>query len=74
MIISKHIAAIALALAVGVSAAPSFAKSRARTMSAARAAAMRECNAKAAPYILTTWDNWQLYIYRACMAERGQAE
>jgi hypothetical protein len=44
-------------------------------MSPARAAAIRECNDEARPYAsFVTWGNWQLYIYRACMARHGQVE
>jgi hypothetical protein len=43
-------------------------------MSAARAAAIHECNTRAEKYLLHTWGNYQLYIYRACMAEHGQVE
>jgi len=55
-------------------AAPSFAQKRTVRMTAARAAAMRACNIKAAPYVLHTWGNYGLYVYRACMAEHRQAE
>lgn len=40
----------------------------------ARATAIHECNVRASPYVLYTWGNWQLYVYRACMAMRHQAE
>ncbi len=43
-------------------------------MSPARVAAIRECNALASRYVLYTWGNWQLYVYRACMAKHGQIE
>ncbi len=39
-----------------------------------RAAALRKCNVKASPFILTTWGDWQLYIYRACMYDDRQKE
>jgi hypothetical protein len=39
-----------------------------------RAAAIHECNVLASPYLLYTWGNWQLYVYRACMARHHQAE
>jgi hypothetical protein len=40
----------------------------------ARAAAIRECNVLASPYLIYTWGNWQIYIYRECMAKHGQIE
>jgi hypothetical protein len=43
-------------------------------MSAARARAIHECNAKAQKYIEHTWGDNEIYIYRACMAEHGQQE
>jgi hypothetical protein len=43
-------------------------------MSGARAAAIHECNVLASPYALYTWGNWQLYIYRECMAKHGDIE
>ena len=52
----------------------SFALAQPVEMSRARAAAIRECNVLAAPYVQYTWGDWQLYIYRACMARHGQTE
>ena len=69
---TRYLAAIALVFAVV--AAPSVAQDRAVRMTAARAAAMRACNIKAAPYVPHTWGNFGLYVYRACMAEHHQAE
>ena len=71
--------AMALALLVGVTSSLSFAQTKPypdnpEHISAARAAALRECNARAEKYLLHTWGNYQLYIYRACMAEHGQVE
>jgi hypothetical protein len=43
-------------------------------ISAARAAALRECNAIAAQYPDYEWGNMEIYQYRACMAEHGQVE
>jgi len=53
-------------------ASASFAQSA--TMNPARAVAIRECNVRANAYAQSTWGDWQLYVYRACMAERGQIE
>jgi hypothetical protein len=43
-------------------------------ISAARAAALRECNARARPYIQRDWGVTELQIYRSCMAEHNQPE
>jgi len=43
-------------------------------ISAARAAALRECSAIAAQYPEYEWGNMEIYQYRACMAEHGQIE
>ena len=43
-------------------------------ISAARAAAVRECSAIAAQYPEYEWGNMEIYQYRACMAEHGQVE
>jgi len=73
MIIStKYIAAVAVAFVV--IASPSFAHKGGLQMSAARAAAIHECNTKAEKYTITTWGNTQLQVYRACMAEHHQVE
>jgi len=73
-IANKRIAVIALGLALSVLASPSFAQRSEQYMSAARAAALRECNLKAQKYTQHTWADVQIYIYRACMAEHGQQE
>jgi len=75
----RYGAAIGLALLVGAMSSPGFAQTKSYAdnpehISAARAAALQECNARAEKYLLHTWGNYQLYIYRACMAEHGQAE
>jgi hypothetical protein len=43
-------------------------------MSAARAAALRECNRQASKYPDYLWGDYEIDVYRACMAERGQQE
>jgi hypothetical protein len=63
--------AIGAALA-GVVVSPIFGQSN--DVDPARAAAMRECNKLASPYLIYTWGNWQLYVYRQCMARHGQIE
>jgi hypothetical protein len=60
-------AALAACVASAVLAQPT-------DMNFTRTAAIRECCVQAAPYLLHTWGNWQLYVYRECMAKHGQME
>ena len=53
-------------------ASPGFAQSG--PMNQARAGAIHDCNGRASAYTQYTWGDWQLYVYRACMAEQGQIE
>jgi hypothetical protein len=74
---NKSLAALALGLALSALASPSFAQRSAAGeagMSAARAQAIHECNAKSGKYIEHTWGDNEIYIYRSCMAEHGQPE
>jgi len=43
-------------------------------ISAARAAALQECNRLAQRYPLHDWGNTQIHLYRSCMARHGQQE
>ncbi len=43
-------------------------------ISAARAAALQECNRLAQRYPLHEWGNTQIHLYRTCMARHGQQE
>ena len=43
-------------------------------ISAARAAAIHECNLLAARYPIHEWGNTQIQLYRSCMARHGQQE
>jgi hypothetical protein len=43
-------------------------------ISAARAAAIQECNRLAARYPTNDWGNTDIYLYRSCMARHGQQE
>jgi hypothetical protein len=43
-------------------------------ISAARAAAIHECNVLAARYPIHEWGNTQIQLYRSCMARHGQQE
>jgi hypothetical protein len=73
MIIKPAVASAWMLLATMTT--PGFAQSKAPPMTAARAAALHECNVKAQPFHNeSTWGNWELYIYRACMAEHHQVE
>jgi hypothetical protein len=76
--VKRHlVAAAALGLALSALASPSFAQRSeggGAGMSAARAQAIHECNAKAGKYIEHTWGDNEVYIYRSCMAEHGQQE
>jgi hypothetical protein len=71
---NKSLAALALGLALSALATPSFAQRSEDGMSAARAAAIRECNAQAGKYKQYTWGDTEEDTYRACMAEHGQQE
>jgi len=71
---SRHAVASAAMLLVTMTSS-GFAQSKALPMTAARAAAIHECCLKAQPFHNeSTWGNWELYIYRACMAEHYQVE
>jgi hypothetical protein len=48
--------------------------SPATVTNASRNTAVRECSALAAPYREYTWGNYEIYQYRACMAQHGQVE
>jgi len=43
-------------------------------ISAARAAAIHECNLLTSRYPLHDWGNTQIHLYRTCMARHGQQE
>ena len=48
--------------------------SPATVTNASRDTAVRECSALAAPYREPTWANFEIYQYRACMAQHGRVE
>jgi hypothetical protein len=62
---------IATALAATI-ASPAFAAPQ--SGGTARASAVRECSGVAAPYREPTWGNFEIYLYRSCMSQRGQVE
>ena len=70
----RRLAVLALGLIAIGSAAPAFAQTSGDRMSAARATAIRECTRLAEPYWEWKWGDNEIYIYRACMNERGQQE
>jgi len=43
-------------------------------ISAARAAALQQCNRLAQRYPIHEWGNTQIHLYRTCMARHGQQE
>jgi hypothetical protein len=68
------LAALALGLVLTASASRSFAQERGIGVSAARAAAIQECNVRARQYLEHTWGDWEIQVYRECMAEHHQVE
>jgi hypothetical protein len=60
------------AVLVAIVATPALAQ--APPVSPARAVAIRDCNILASPFALYTWGNWQIYLYRECMAKHDQIE
>jgi hypothetical protein len=74
MTIVKRVAMLALGLITIASAASAFAQTNADRMSAARAAAIRECNRQASKYPDYLWGDFEINVYRACMTERDQQE
>lgn len=52
----------------------SYAKEPGHRTTTARAAAVRECSLAAAKYPDYSWGNTEIYVYRTCMAKKGQRE
>jgi hypothetical protein len=71
---NSRLAALALGLAVTVFASPSFAQRGQEHISAARAAAIHTCSVRAEQYPINTWNDTELYVYRACMGDHGRRE
>jgi hypothetical protein len=65
---------LALGLITIASTAPAFAQTNGDGMSVARATALRECNRQASKYPDYLWGDFEINVYRACMAERGPQE
>ena len=78
MTMNNRLAALAFGIAVAAAASPSLAQpdnnNHGYPVSNARAEALRECNARAQPYLEKDWGVRQDDIYRACMAEHHQPE
>ena len=60
------------AVLVAIVATPALAQ--APPVNPARAVAIHDCNILASPFALYTWGNWQIYLYRECMAKHDQIE
>jgi hypothetical protein len=75
LVMTKRVAMLALGLITIASTAPAFAQTNGDRMTAGRAAAIRECNRAAAKYPIPTYGvTFEIYVYRACMAQHGQQE
>ena len=70
----KGLAALAVAVAVGAVASPSYAQDGGVRISQQRAQAIHACSVRAARYPQYLWGNQEIYTYRSCMAEHGQHE
>jgi hypothetical protein len=67
---------VALALGLAVAASTSFAQGSKPlpAPSDARAEAIHDCTIAAGRFIDHVWGDWEIYVYRACMARHGQPE
>src|SRR5262249_36573351 len=67
---------VALVLGLAVAASNSFAQVRnpLPAPSVARTKAIRDCTAATGKYIDHVWGDWEINVYRACMARHGQPE
>jgi len=78
MTMNNRLAALSFGLAIAAVTSPSLAQpdnnNHGYPVSNARAEALRECNARAQPYLNRDWGVRQDDIYRACMAEHSQVE
>jgi hypothetical protein len=68
------LAALALGAALATLTAPGFAQRSEYPTSAAREAAIRECNRRAEKFRTYQRLMYQLYAYRSCMFEHGEPE
>lgn len=74
IILKQGLAVLAVALAATALVSPSYAQQGGREISRGRAQAIQECNRRAAPYWEWKWGDYEIYVYRGCMAEHGQPE
>jgi hypothetical protein len=74
MIVNRCLIRLTFALAVTAFASPSFAQTSEDHMSAARAAAIRECSRIEQKYPEYSWGNTDYYEYLSCMTAHGQPE
>ena len=72
--VKRALAPLTIALAVGAFASPSFAQSSPDHISAARAAATRQCSRNEERYPEHTWGNREYFEYLSCMTQHGQRE
>jgi hypothetical protein len=70
----NRVAMLALGLLSIASTGPAFAQPNGDRMSAGRAAAIRECNRAATKYPEYLWGDFEIQVYRSCMAQLGQQE
>jgi hypothetical protein len=70
----NRVAMLALALVIIASTAPALAQPNGDRTNAGRAAAIRECNRAATKYPEYLWGDFEIQVYRSCMAQRGQHE
>jgi hypothetical protein len=72
--INRHVAAIALGLAIAAVASPSLAQRSENPMSSAREKALRECSGQTGKMSQSTWGVHQLHAFRSCMHQHGEPE
>jgi hypothetical protein len=70
----KCAAILAVGLTTIASTTLAFAQTQGERMSAARAAVIRECNRAVTKYPNYLWCEFEILVYRACMAQHGQKE
>ena len=70
----NRFAVLALGLLTIASPAPALAQPNGDRITAGRAAAIRECNRAATQYRQYLWGDFEIDVYRSCMAQRGQQE
>ena len=74
IVLKQGLAVLAVALATTALASPSYAQQGGREIGRARPQAIQECNRRAVPYYEWKWGDYEIHVYRTCMAEHGQPE